>query len=221
MNRIGAIVIVIILATVVGFPLGVQLVRGQESTDEASSPPTLYDRIGRDFFAGLSGDTAAFERAMNVCKEALAVNPKDGEALVFLGAGDLYRAGQAFRQDNISEGSSLWAEGLKKMDEGVALNPSDPNARIARGMPLINCAPFEPRSEASQQMLEKGVTDLEEAIALIGADFNTAPSFERGEILTALVGGLELLGRTEEAKTYRAIIAETLAGTSYSRQMKE
>lgn len=219
MNRIGTIAIVTVVATVVGFPLGMQLVRGQESTDEM--PPTLYERIGKDFFAGLSGDTAAFERAMEVCEQALVDDPKNGEALVFLGAGDLCRAGRAFQQGNTSEGRSFWADGLRKMDEGVALNPSDPSARIARGMPLINCAPFEPRPEASRQMLEKGVTDLEDAIALIGADFHKTRPFERGEILTALVNGLERVGRAEEAEAYRALIAETLAGTSYARPTQE
>lgn len=217
MKRIWTIAIVTVVASVVGLPLGVEFVRGEGPTDEVSPPPTLYDLIGKDFFAGLSGDAAAFERAMNVCEQALASDPEDGEALVFLGAGDLWRAGQAFRQGNVPEGFSLWAGGLRKMDEGVALDPSDPNVLIARGMPLIKCAPFEPCPEASRQMLEKGVADLEDAIALTGADFCKAPPFERGEILTALVDGLERLGRIEEAEAYRALIAETLVGTSYVR----
>jgi len=217
MKRIWTIAIVTVVAAVVGLPIGVEFVRGEGSTDEVSPPPTLYDRIGKDFFAGLSGDTAAFERAMNVCEQALAFDPKDGEALVYLGAGDLWRAGQAFRHGNVSEGFSLWADGLRKMDEGVGLAPSDPSVRIARGVPLINCAPFEPCPKASRQMLEKGVTDLEDAIALIGADFCKVPPFERREILTALVDGLERLGRIEEAEAYRALIAETLVGTSYVR----
>ena len=55
------------------------------------------DLVREDFFAGMSGDTARFDRAMTTCEEMLARDPRNAPALVWHGAGLLVRSGIAFR----------------------------------------------------------------------------------------------------------------------------
>src|ERR1051326_6901329 len=49
---------------------------------------TRFDFLVReDFFAGMAGNREAFNRAMKVCEDALAKNPKHAEAMVWHGSG--------------------------------------------------------------------------------------------------------------------------------------
>src|SRR5262245_15120454 len=51
------------------------------SNETQSGPRERFDYLVReDYFAGLAGDQAALERAIKVCEEALAKNPKHAEA---------------------------------------------------------------------------------------------------------------------------------------------
>src|ERR1700730_1467701 len=85
-----------------------------------------FDYLVRaDFFAGMAGDAAAMDRAMKVCEDALAKNPKHAEAMVWHGGGLVFKAGQAFRTGNVERGVPLWTSGLKEMADAVALAPDN------------------------------------------------------------------------------------------------
>ncbi|HIJ73358.1 MAG TPA: hypothetical protein HPP83_04570 [Candidatus Hydrogenedentes bacterium] len=189
----------------------------QDKEVEPSRKDSFYELVGKDFFAGLSGDRVAFERAMALCEKKLAEDPKHAEAKLWQGAGDLYLSGLAFQEGNVEKGIGFWQRGLKKMDDAVALKPACPGVLIGRGMALVNCAEFEPRPDSSKAMLQKGVGDLEKSLEILGRTFNEGPILERGEILTALAEGLGRLGRAADAQSYYERIAKELAGTSYAR----
>ncbi len=68
-------------------------------------------KVREDMFAGMNGDTTAFDRAMKLIADTLAADPNHAEALVWRGDGRLFLAGQAFRRGAVDEGQSLSAEG--------------------------------------------------------------------------------------------------------------
>ncbi|HEY4892173.1 MAG TPA: hypothetical protein VII10_10725, partial [Reyranella sp.] len=55
-------------------------------------------KVREDMFAGMDGDTAAFDRALKLIDETLATDPNHAEALVWRGDARLFLAGQAFQR---------------------------------------------------------------------------------------------------------------------------
>jgi hypothetical protein len=51
-------------------------------------------KVREDMFAGMDGDTSAFDRAMKLIADTLAVDPDHAEALVWRGDGRLFLAGR-------------------------------------------------------------------------------------------------------------------------------
>src|SRR5262245_40180476 len=75
----------------------------------AQDGPKRFDFLVReDFFAGLAGDRARFDKAMKLCEETLAKNPKHAEAMVWHGSGVLTQAGWAFQAGDMRKGGELW-----------------------------------------------------------------------------------------------------------------
>src|SRR5687767_12556628 len=71
-----------------------------------------FDELVRaDFFAGVAGDAAAFERAMRLIDSTLAQNPRHPEALVWHGSGLLARATRSFQKGDATAGVGLWTRG--------------------------------------------------------------------------------------------------------------
>src|SRR5262245_44278616 len=97
-----------------------------------------FDMLVReDFFAGMAGDTARFDKAMKVTEDTLAREPNHAEAKVWHGSGVLFRAGLAFQNGDMSQGMELWQKGLAEMDQAVRLSPSSISVLIPRGASLI------------------------------------------------------------------------------------
>ncbi|SEP00562.1 hypothetical protein SAMN02990966_03650 [Rhodospirillales bacterium URHD0017] len=94
-------------------------------------------KVREDMFAGMDGDTVAFDRAMTLIADTLAKDPDHAEALVWRGDGRLFLAGQAFQRRDFSEGLSLTAQGLSDMDRAVSLAPDNIAVRVPRAAGLL------------------------------------------------------------------------------------
>lgn len=182
------------------------------------SSKTFACIISQDFFAGLNGDKAAMDRAMKICDDALAKDPKNADAMVWQGAGWVYLSGAEFQHGRIAEGQALWSRGLDRMDEAVSLAPRSPSVLITRGMALLSCSLYERQPEKAKSMVEKGVLDLETALKTPGIGFDTWPVGARGRILIALADGYDRLGRTADAQACYKRIVDELKGTEYATQ---
>src|SRR5665647_690939 len=100
---------------------------------EAPVAERFDEKVREDFFDGLRGDTAAMDRAMKICEETLAKDPKHPEAMVWHGAGIVGRSSLAFRTGDRAKGIELYTAGLAEMDAAVELAPNNVGVRIPRG----------------------------------------------------------------------------------------
>src|SRR5262245_4922660 len=72
-----------------------------------------FDMLVReDFFAGMSGDSARFEKAMKFTEETLSKDPNHAEAKVWHGSGVFFRAGQFFIK-------GAFIQGVMTCDRGI------------------------------------------------------------------------------------------------------
>jgi len=174
----------------------------QTPANQSDSRERFDFLVRADFFAGFAGDQAALNKAMKVCEDRLAKDPKHAEALVWHGGGLVFLAGQAFTRSDIRTGNELWNKGLAEMDRAVELSPSNVSVLIPRGASLLTVSRFVPDKATSRSLLEKGIGDYEKVLEIQKPYFSKLSSHARSELLIGLAEGWARLGDNDKARTY-------------------
>jgi hypothetical protein len=178
----------------------------------APAPERFDEKVRADFFDGMRGDDAAMARAMKVCEETLAKNPKHAEAMVWHGAGVVTESRNAFRVGDRAKGIDLYTKGIAEMDAAVALEPDNVGVRIPRGAVFLAMAPFVPEPEKTK-LLERGLSDYERTYALQEAEFPKLTLHAREQLLYGLTDGYANLGQTDKAQSYFERMKVAAAGS--------
>jgi tetratricopeptide (TPR) repeat protein len=182
------------------------------------APSDRFDYLVReDFFAGYAGDREALSRAMKLCEETLAKDPKHAEALVWHGGGLLFLSGQAFQGGDIAKGMQMWQKGLDEMDQAVALQPDNVAVRIPRGASLLETSKYIPQPAQARALLEKAVGDYEKTLELQKPYFDKLSAHSRGELLIGIADGHRRLGNTERARIYFERMVKELPNSNYAQ----
>lgn len=187
-----------------------------------SPAPERFDYVVRDdFFAGLRGDTARLARAMKVCEEILAKNPRHAEALVWHGAALLVQARQAFERGDADGARTLSTRGVGEMEAAVAMAPADVGVLVPRGAVLSGAARVVRDPERAAAFMRTAVGDYEKAVAVQGPSFAQLSEHARGELLGGLADGWHRLGDEDRARGYLTRIVVELPGSSYADAAKK
>jgi hypothetical protein len=202
----------------------------QSTTRPAAAPPAKaapapdpkeerFDLLVRDdFFAALlENDPVALDRAMKLCEDTLARDPKHSEAMVWHGGGLILRAGTAFRAGKKDDGMKLWMAGMEEMDRAVLLAPDSIGTRIPRGAVLLAASPFVPEPERSR-LLDKGIGDYERVLQLQSAYFDTLSRHARTQLLFGLADGWSRRGDQARARGYFERVREIAGGNAYGKR---
>jgi len=197
----------------------------QSSAPQAEAtqkPPVRFDMVVRDdFFAGMfGGDQARFDRAMKFTEDALAKDPRNGEAHVWHGTALMFLSSRANIEGNAEKGDELWNRGLKEMDDGVAMDPGNIGVHIGRGAMLLGyatsgAAPDDPPARA---IVQKAVADYEFALSKQRPHFANIPLHSRGELLFGLASGWSLLGDEQKARAYLEEIVKECPDSDYATE---
>ena len=184
-----------------------------------SGVPDRFDmKVREDFFAGFAGNMDRLARGMKACEEALAQNPKHGQALVWHGGGLMYQSSRAFASGDPQKGGTLWSRGLQEMQAGVDLEPDNPGTRIPRGAILLASTRFLPSPDMARPLIKTGLADYEHAYELQKPRFETIGTHPRGELLFGLAEGYGRLGDEPKARAYFEQIEKDLPDTVYAKR---
>jgi hypothetical protein len=168
----------------------------------AAQPADRFDMLVRaDFFAGFGGDADRLARGMATCERALAVNPRDAEAMVWHGSGLMYQAGAAFATGDQAGGADLWTRGLAEADAAVGLAPADPGVLIPRGAVLLQATRAMP-PEVGKPLIASAVANYERVLDLQKDRFSSLGDHPKGELLFGLADGYARLGNAAAARRY-------------------
>jgi tetratricopeptide (TPR) repeat protein len=171
-------------------------------TSREAEQPQRFDHLVRaDFFAGVAGDVARLNKAIERTERALEINPKHPEALVWHGAALVVRAGQAFQKGDMSVGGPLFGRGLQEMAEAVTLAPDSPGVLIPRGAVLLE-ATRQMSPETARPLLQSAVQNYERVLEIQAPIFATLGDHPQGELLFGLAEGWNRLGDKERARRY-------------------
>jgi hypothetical protein len=187
---------------------------------QAQRTVTRFDsRVREDFFAGITGDSVRFERAMTTCEETLAKDPKNAAAMVWHGAGVYVRAGIAFRNGDNVAGKELKKLGIQEMADAVALDPESVQTRIPRAAIFLSAATHV-SDDIMKPLLEIAVGDYEKVMQLEAPYFDTVGTHGRGELLGGLADGYRRLGNVDKSRKLLERIVKDVPGTPYEVQAK-
>jgi len=176
-----------------------------------------FDYVVRDdFFAGLRGDAARLARAMKVCEDLLAKNPRHAEALVWHGAALLIQAGQAFQRGDADGARALSNRGVGEMEAAVAMAPADPGVLVPRGAVLSAAARNVRDPERATAFLRTAVGHYEKAVAAQAPSFPQMSEHARGELLGGLADGWQRLGDEDKSRGYLTRMVAELPGSPYA-----
>lgn len=191
----------------------------ERQSNERQSNERFDYLVRADFFAGFAGDKESLDRAMKLCEQTLAKNPKHAEAMVWHGGGLLFQSGQLFQKGDMQKGMELWNRGLKEMDQAVELEPNNIGVLIPRGATLIPVSRFIPPDQ-SKALLQKGVNDYEKVLEIQKAYFANLSGHARGELLFGLAEGWQRLGNAEKGRAYFQRIVNEAAGSERQKQAR-
>ena len=176
-------------------------------------------KVRNDFFAGVAGDKAAFERAMKATEVILTENPQHAEALVWHGSGLFSQSGEAFRKGDREKGMELWAKGTGEMDQAVALQPGQVGVLAVRGAVYTQTTVDLP-PERGRPLLEKGIADFEKILEVQKDRFARLGEHPRGEVLFGLGHSWYRAGDEAKARSYFERVVKELPGTEYEKRAK-
>jgi len=196
--------------------LGPSLFVWQMSGAQSSEPKERFDYIVRgDFFAGLRGDRAAFDRAMIKTEERLKMDPLNPQALVWHGAGLYADSGRIFAGGDWRKGMDTQKRGLDEMNRAVDLSPTV-GVLIPRAATLLEGSKHLRDDHDATATLQKAIADYERVLGIQGAQFAALSVHARGELLGALAEGWYRLGNSEKSAMYLKRLREELPGTAYA-----
>ena len=177
--------------------------------------PRFDELVRADFFAGVAGDTAALDRAMQLIEATLANEPRRPDVLVWHGSGLVARAGQAAEKGDLAGRDTMFERGLQEMNDAVALAPDNVAVLIPRGATLLEVSRSVPDAAQAKTLLVTGVADYETVLVLQAPYFKYLSEHSRGELLFGLAEGLHRLGERERARAYFARLVTEARRSEY------
>jgi tetratricopeptide (TPR) repeat protein len=176
---------------------------------------------GLEFFAGMAGDRAAFERAMAATEKLIAENPNHAEALVWHGVGTSWIGGQEAEKGNMPRAMELLQKGIAEMARAVEIAPDNIAVRIPRGSALREMSREMPPAMA-QPLLEAARTDFQHTFDMQKEYLDRIPKpHPLGELLQGLGDIYSRQGKTDEAAKYYGMIPEHVPDTEYAKRATE
>ena len=216
MMKLIAIILIMLVTTLAGLELVTARLGPSGAAGEAPAPERFDYVVRDDFFAGLRGDAARLSRAMKVCEEILAKNPRHAEALVWHGAALLVQARGAFERGDRDGARTLSTRGVGEMEAAVAMAPADVGVLVPRGAVLSGAARAVRDPDRAAAFMRTAVGDYEKAVAVQGPSFAQLSEHARGELLGGLADGWYRLGNEERARGYLTRLAAELPGSTYA-----
>jgi tetratricopeptide (TPR) repeat protein len=185
----------------------------QQPSATPAPPSARFDmEVRADFFAGFSGDSARFARAMARCEEVLALNPNHPEALVWHGSGLISQAAALFAGGDMPKGMELYGRGLGEMERAVSLAPDHIGVRIPRGATLFEASRHVPPAQQAG-LLKLALDDYEHALRLQQATFASLSDHAKGELLFGLAEGWARAGDKDKAQEYFTRLTKDASGS--------
>ncbi|HMF55103.1 MAG TPA: antibiotic biosynthesis monooxygenase family protein [Pyrinomonadaceae bacterium] len=161
---------------------------------------TLLETGQRQMEAARTSNTEeAYAQSEATFTQAVNLNPRSAQALLYRGLARLEHAGFAARQSNFNASTELTTQGTADMDAAVALSPDDLQVRALRGLSYAQFPAFMGKGAPAREDLERVVHH--QNFAAQSGSFRARVFYQLGRVYAAA-------GRPEQAaESWRAAVA--------------
>lgn len=183
----------------------------------SQNQPPRFDHVVRDdIFKGFSGDREAMARGLGRAADVLRADPNHAEAMVWVGSGKAFEAGEMFQKGDMQNGMRVWNEGLAMMNRAVELEPSNIGVRIPRGATLAAATRNMPPAIA-EPLIRLALGDYAAVHEMQKDSLDRLSEHARGELLMGLADLSERSGG-EWREWARRVIERLPANSAYARR---
>ncbi len=196
---------------------------GQQPETSDASKPTVerFDLVVReDLFAGFEGDGERLKKAMAKCEEILAKNEKHAEAMVWLGAGEVFLSGQSFQKGNVGKGMTYWQTGLDRMNKAAELEPDNVGVLIPRAAVLMPASRNLP-SPIKEQVLKSVLKDFTRVYESQKDMLDQIGEHPLGELRMGLADVYRSLGDLEKSTEQLEAVKREIPDSEYAKRADE
>jgi hypothetical protein len=176
--------------------------------------------VREDFFAGFEGDSSRLEAGMKRCREVLEKNDKHAEAMVWLGAGEVYLSGQLFRKGDVAKGMTYWQQGFGHMNRAAELEPDNIGVLIPRAAVLLPASRNMPQP-IQGQVLQSVLKDFQHVHDTQKDVLDQIGEHPLGELRMGLADIHRMLGDLKKSREHLEALQRELPGTEYAKRAEE
>jgi tetratricopeptide (TPR) repeat protein len=173
--------------------------------------------IREDFFAGFEGDEERLAVGIKKCEDELAKNEKNAEAMVWLGAGEVFKSGRLFSKGDVVNGMAMWQKGSAKLDKAVELEPTNIGVLIPRAAVLMPASRGLPKP-IKDQVLKSVLADFTRVYELQKNELDKIGEHPLGELRMGLADIHRSLGQIDKSREHLEALKKELPDTEYSER---
>jgi tetratricopeptide (TPR) repeat protein len=175
-----------------------------------------------EFFAVFKGDIPRFRKAFAEVAAMVKKDPKNAEALVWYGNGQMIEAGLSLFTGKRPEAETYWKSSQANLDKAVKLDPNNYNIYVVRTATLIVGAEKYPKEWVSRGVWEHIRDDCAHFIKYMGPDRLAKTSIHmKGEIYGCLGLAYAHLGDKPKAREAFDTVIKLDPGTDYEVRAKK
>jgi tetratricopeptide (TPR) repeat protein len=193
----------------------------EKIVDDKPESDDRFDLVVReDIFAGFDGDGERLAKGMKKCEEILEKKKDHAEAMVWLGSGEVYLSGQAFRKGDFGNGMKLWQKGLDHMNKAAELEPENIGVLIPRAavlMPASRNLPEPLKGQVLNSILKDFTRVYEQQKDMLG-EIGEHPL---GELRMGLADIHRSLGDLDKSREHLEALTKELPNTDYAKRAEE
>lgn len=221
MRRLGTMLVGGLVSATLGLGVAAWTLADDTQGDAKEKASSRFDlTVREDIFAGFEGDEERLKAGMKKCESVLAEDEKHAEAMVWLGAAEVYQSGNAFRKGNIPQGMAIWQKGLAHMDKAAELEPYNVGVLIPRAAVLMPASRNMPKP-MKDEILKKVRSDFERVYEAQKDMLDQLGEHPLGELRMGLADVHRALGNLEESKKHLEALTKELPDTDYSKRASE
>ncbi len=193
--------------------------RGMFVLDVGTSGYRGFDRlVMADYVKAAGGDSAALERLLGACAEAIEVDAENAEALAWRGAARMFEAGAASDSGDMMAAMTHVNKALADLARAGSLEMDNPGVRIIAAQTLLVLAQNHPIEQMAKGYATQGIEHATAGLASLHGNWGAQPIALKGRLMSDVAAAHERLGEPNKARDWYNRVIGAVPGSVWAQQ---
>ena len=178
-----------------------------------------FDRlVMADYVKAAAGDSAALERLIEACAEAIELDAENAEALAWRGAARMFEAGAASDSGNMMAAMTHVGHALADLTRSGELEMENPGVRLVAAQTLLVLAQNHPIEQMAKGYAKQGIEHATAGLEFLHDNWAAQPVALKGRLMSDVASGYELLGESSKARDWYNRVIGAVPGSSWAER---